>query len=83
MAFTMETTDAAADPVRFRYKVNVITVGKQDVIGRGDDGELSVARGTVRFGDFRGRVRRDRRGRVVLQSNPIDGPPYWYLEPAE
>ena len=81
VVFTMHATDTANDPIRFRYTVNVITVGKKDLIRRGDDGELSIARATVRFGEFRGRVRRDARGRVVLQSNPIDGPPYWYLEP--
>lgn len=80
MVLTIQS-DGASDPMRFHYTFNVFTVGQQEWVGRGDDGELSLARGTVRFGDFHGTVRRDGRGKVVLQSNSIDGPPYWLLEP--
>lgn len=81
MALTIYPLAGATDPVTFRYRFNIFTLAKKDLRGRGENGKLSITRGTISFGEYKGRLRRDARGRVILQSNHIDGPPYWLLEP--
>jgi hypothetical protein len=81
LVFTWSAIDRNSDPVRFRYRLNGFSQTSSALMESGDDGELSLQKAAISFSSFRGRLRRDRRGRVVLQSNPIDGPPYWFLEP--